>query len=329
MTDSQSSGSYHNTRENRTKEIVEELLSQRLASVGEQAHSHPTSTMELHNKPAVFCSDSMDASLWLHQYKDFTKSRNLTDDQFVSLFASCLKQKSQMWFYNLSDQQKCNPTVLCESFLTRFQPLQNYSLSSFFNRRQTSTESVEDFIDEKIHLANQAKVAEETAVWHTVDSMLPHAKQYVFDKVRQKTFSEIREHAKMAESVLSVVKVSTACAVCPTCSSSREEQSVQDAEVNRVNANHTRPYQGTFKAETSHQRQHWPQSGQPLTSPDSRHRPIMQHVQRFPPCASCGKNTHRRTDCSVFQRQVQCHFCNKLGHLENVCRTKARSSSNY
>eukprot|EP01069_Polyplicarium_translucidae_P008444 Polyplicarium_translucidae@DN3223_c0_g3_i2.p1 len=42
------------------------------------------------------------------------------------------------------------------------------------------------------------------------------------------------------------------------------------------------------------------------------------------PCDSCGSTSHSRNACPVFQRNMQCFHCKRTGHLQAVCRSRAR-----
>ncbi|RUS71605.1 hypothetical protein EGW08_020632 [Elysia chlorotica] len=46
---------------------------------------------------------------------------------------------------------------------------------------------------------------------------------------------------------------------------------------------------------------------------------------KFPPCNSCGKTSHRRSDC--FYRDAECNICHKNGHIQKVCKSTSHSSS--
>ena len=317
MSEAQQSSSQPNTREiQRTRDIVDQLVQQRLSSITENIDSTYTN-MDIMNKPPVFCSGSMDANLWLLQYKDFVKSRKLSDEQFVASFAANLNQNAQKWFYNLTEQEKRDPTTLGESFLTRFQLSQSCKQSAFFSRQQNEGEPVEDYIDDKVHLANQASIAEDTAVWHTINHMLPHTKQYVFERVKDQTFKSVREHARMSTSVLPVAAPN----ICTMCSSKQ-----QDGTFEVRNQSHMIPHQqsGEPKQQFHHQSTSTTskQSWQPL---NLRHSNPQSHLPQFrnnKPCRSCGKTDHIRPNCHVFINQVRCHSCQKPGHLQRVCQAK-------
>ena len=304
MSEQQTSSTQHNTRETtRTRELVEEIITQRLAVVSDQVNSINTAStnMEHLNRPPVFSSDSMDAHLWLLQYKDFTQSRNFNDRQFISSFASSLNQSAQKWFYNLQDDEKSDPATLSESFLKRFQPLVNSNMSSFFARQQKPQEPVENYIDEKVHLANQANIAEETAVWHTIENILPNTKQYVFDKVKDNTFKSVREHVKMAESVTKVTATTTVCHTCPCCKA--KQDATPDIEVNQARVPHQTSYQAapTNTAQTTDTSRINPTV--PHTQPwQLRWQPQTQHLQAqnppllprsTAPCSLCGSSSHK------------------------------------
>lgn len=41
--------------------------------------------------------------------------------------------------------------------------------------------------------------------------------------------------------------------------------------------------------------------------------------RKFPPCQSCGKTNHSRSDC--YFREAECNTCHKSGHIQSVCRS--------
>ncbi|GFR74954.1 retrovirus-related Pol polyprotein from transposon TNT 1-94 [Elysia marginata] len=75
--------------------------------------------------------------------------------------------------------------------------------------------------------------------------------------------------------------------------------------------------------------------GQPMTNQPAVHAVKTTQFKRpasknFPPCPSCGKANHKRSDC--FHKDSTCNHCHKKGHLQTVCRSKGQqghSAKNY
>ena len=321
----------HNTREHqRSRQLIEGIVDERLVPVSDQLRFLSENSMEGCEKPHSYCSDYMDAHLWLAQYDDYAKSKNFTDEKYISSFSSHLNQKGQRWFYNLSSDEKNSADKVRSAFLERFQPSKYVSKDSFFDRRQGICEPVEDYIDEKIHLFNRTEVDEDTAVWHTVEQLQPNIRQYVYDKLQDKTFKSLRQHARMAASVAKS-KTTVASTLCHNCAQSSGVSASPETSINatapKQYTQHTAP-----QPRQSTRQQNW----RPQNNRRQQHIPgaySSSSYQRTPgpskdynSCTSCG-GPHNRSQCEVFQRQVVCRYCHKPGHITKVCRTRLRQQN--
>jgi hypothetical protein len=152
--------------------------------------------------PTVFTgSCEQDPEAWHNSLLDYIEFKAIPDDKRLSFFKLRLADGAKDWLNALPATQKDTFDNLTAAFLARFKPkdLEKYRFAKeLLNLRQTTDQSVDQFITILRRKAALAAADEKTQVYSALNGLIPTISGYVLEH-NPKTLDDVLTHARVAE----------------------------------------------------------------------------------------------------------------------------------
>ena len=305
--------------------------------------------------PRPFSGSSKDnAERWLRYFTEYTRYKNMRDDDIVQLFKLLLTDHASDWLYTLPQEVQRSWEALGHAFESRWLPseLQRYNTASnMWTRVQQPDESVETFITAVQTAANQIHFKDDQQLGYCIiRGLRPAIRTYVLQNDHT-TIDNIIRHAKVAEiaNAGTAETDKTVADLSRTVTLLAEQLSTRDtkspapvrsavANVDQQHNTRRRPQSTASYRQFDNRRQtstNWTrQVPRPSTPQQQRQlrRPGYQQPQRVdrtndgnnawtPQCGNC-LTLHSRGQCPAYG--LVCFFCNRKNHIARACRSRAR-----
>ena len=310
--------------------------------------------------PGYFHGNELEnAKAWLDLFERYKRLKQWADDSIVISFPLFLRDSALIWFNNLEDEQKSSYESIRLNFVNRYFPQENLiwvRREKFNARTQTSTESVDDYVQDKIRLGRDCDKEEKDLLEHIVSGFQPHIRLYVMEG-KPSTVSKATELAKVAEAFRGPSTATVGLeelnkkltqltndisslkpkGVLPIIEQPRNDMNYRNHNDNTHFRDHRGPLnrplsypQGQMRRpdyprnrppqhprQMSNQPQFNPQGRQAQNGPNTNRQFRMNSNRRYDPCRSCGGFGHPRANCRFLN--VRCHRCQRIGHISSVC----------
>ena len=292
-------------------------------------------------------------AVWLEKYAIFANSKGWNPQQTLNNVGLYLGDGPYTWYRSLSAATKQNLALLQAAFNEKY--IQHDGVTwalraQLSERRQTDNETVEDFAEDIERRCGQLQINGQQMVEAFVRGLRPNIRAAVIrdqpanltaaiNSARVAQSLSASEHVGVADTVksaiaeqLRLVKEEIAALTANVTTAIPSDVGERQQQQQRQQQWHTR--QDLNMQRRQHQNQSWQrppwQQRQPLRQQQPWHhqqqpwqqqnQPWQQRRRQQSYCDRCGRSGHAPDNC--FARNVQCHYCGKLGHLIRVCRAK-------
>ena len=286
-------------------------------------------------------------AMWLVKYAIFANSKGWNPQQTLNNVGLYLGDGPYTWYRSLSAATKQNLALLQAAFIEKY--MQHDGLTwalraQLSERRQTDNETVEDFAEDIERRCGQLQINGQQMVEAFVRGLRPNIRAAVIrdqpanltaaiNSARVAQSLSASEHVGVADTVKSAIAeqlrlvkeeiaalTANVTAAIPSDVGERQQQQQRQQQWHtRQNLNmQRRQHQNqSWQRSPWQQRQPWHHQQQPW---QQQTQPWQQRRRQQSDCDRYGRSGHAPDNC--FARNVQCHYCGKLGHLIRVCRAK-------
>lgn len=311
-------------------------------------------------KPPIFTGRAdEDADSFVKSFERYLKFRDITEDsKKLNLFAVLLKDSAAQWLDGLPESSKDSYAHLLTEFAQRYrlpESLKFKCASDLFSKKQSSDESVDDYVTQMRKIARLIGVDDNILKFILLNGLKPYISAQV-TQAHPESIEKILEIARLAELTMPKATASDSM-VC--------EQLVEmQAEMRRLSTKVDKAMTATVhpRSPTPERRVQFtqPESPEPTASTSTyipRIRPrnvntfhprnfhpaayneqrqidcyqqrqqgaIQPHQQNSPNqqptglCTRCARNHGRNSFCPARDPRRVCNFCHKPGHFQAAC----------
>ncbi|KAL3887392.1 hypothetical protein ACJMK2_027334 [Sinanodonta woodiana] len=278
---------------------------------------------------------------WLEHFMNWAKFYELSEPKILNAFPFHLQGHAKIWYDTLSDNEKNDWCTLVTAFKSRFHNDDVILDLSILQTQQGSSESVLDYLSRLLRLATNKPISDQVLLAVALNGLKPTVKRIVMNK-NPTNMTDLRQAAVLAEKSIATTDTTDLLAFNTILdevkqlkdevkvANSMQQQYIHAYSQPPTNGNHITqafqprnfPQRGSYYTQhsnsTVHSQTFTPRTHGSTNSPVKGTRYQQQPQNRTPnSCFFCGGSCISRSVCRA--RNVQCHFCHKLGHFSRVC----------
>ncbi|KAL3881014.1 hypothetical protein ACJMK2_033214 [Sinanodonta woodiana] len=290
----------------------------------------------------VFNGDqSQNPVKWLDHFIQWAKFYELSESKSLNAFPFHLQGHAKIWYDTLSDTDKNDWQTLISAFKSRFHNDDVILDLSILQTQQGSSESVLDYLSRLLRIATNKPISDQVLLAVALNGLKPSVKRIVMNK-NPTNIADLRQAAVLAEKSIATTDTTDLLAfntILDEVKQLKDEVKVANSMQHQyihaysqppTNVNHTTqtfqprnfPQRGTYYKQQSNLPVHSQTfTPRPHGSNNSSVKGTRYHQQSqnrtSNSCFYCGGFCTSRSVCRA--RNVQCHFCHKVGHFSRVC----------
>ncbi|KAL3836199.1 hypothetical protein ACJMK2_021641 [Sinanodonta woodiana] len=264
-----------------------------------------------------------------------------TESKSLNAFPFHLQGHAKIWYDTLSDTDKNDWQTLISAFKSRFHNDDVILDLSILQTQQGSSESVLDYLSRLLRIATNKPISDQVLLAVALNGLKPSVKRIVMNK-NPTNMADLRQAAVLAEKSIATTDTTDLLAfntILDEVKQLKDEVKVANSMQHQyihaysqppTNVNHTTqtfqprnfPQRGTYYKQQSNLPVHSQTfTPRPHGSNNSSVKGTRYHQQSqnrtSNSCFFCGGFCTSRSVCRA--RNVQCHFCHKVGHFSRVC----------